>query len=162
MPIGGSVAGFRVGVPPVVYNGPGDVVSGANNWWGLRAYNAAAIGNNAIRLRRDSDNAEQNIATVSGGGLDSSAITTFKGAANLFVVKLYDQTASANDLTQSTAANQPQFLLSVLGSLPGIFFVRASSLYLVGSVHSLSQPYTTSTVTQRTGSFTSRQNVLAY
>ena len=38
------------------YAGPGNVISGASAWWGLRGYSAAAVGANAVQLRRDSDN----------------------------------------------------------------------------------------------------------
>src|SRR5262245_56094963 len=102
MPIGGSVAHYRVIPPAAPYaGGPGDVVSGAVAYWGLRAYTTAAIGNNAIRLRRSSDNAEQDFATVLGGGLDLTSISSFKGAFNLSVVKLYDQTGGGNDMVQA-------------------------------------------------------------
>lgn len=113
---GGSVAGYRTPAVPVIYAGPGDVVSGAVGWWGLRAYSLLSIGINAIRLRRSSDNAEQNFVTVAGGGLDMTAINTFRGAASLFVVKLYDQSGNSRDMLQATAANQPAFTLNILGS----------------------------------------------
>lgn len=115
--VGGSVAGYR---SVAGYVGPGNLVPGATAWRGLRAYSDAVIGNNAVRLRRDSDNAEQDFVTVAGGGLDLPSITTFKGAANLLLVKLYDQTGNGNDLTQATAARQQVFALASLGSLPTI------------------------------------------
>lgn len=105
---------------PVVvpYVGPGDVVAGATTWWGLRAYTSASIGMNVVRLREDGGNTESDFSTITGGGLNLIAITAFKGGANLFVVKLYDQTGNGNDLSQTTAAFQPAFLLSGLGTLP--------------------------------------------
>lgn len=118
MVIGGSVVGYR----PVGYIGPGDIVSGADAWWGLRAYSFATAGSNAIRLRRNSDNAEQDFTTLANGNLDVDSISTFKGAADLFVVTLYDQTGNAVHITQATAASQPAFILSGLGSLPTITF----------------------------------------
>jgi hypothetical protein len=36
--------------PAASYTGPGDVVSGAKAWYGLRAYSAATAGTKAIRL----------------------------------------------------------------------------------------------------------------
>jgi hypothetical protein len=114
--IGGSLVGYRA--PAAVYSGPGDVVSGAGGWWGLRAYTAASIGANAVRLREDGGNTEQDFVTIAGGGLDLAAISTFKGANNLFVVTLYDQTGSGFDVTQVTAANQPDLILSGLGAFP--------------------------------------------
>jgi hypothetical protein len=119
----------------VPYVGPGDIVSGAYAWWGFRAYSLASIGGNAVRLRRTGDNAEQDFVTIAGGGLDLAAIATFKGAADLFVRTLYDQTGNGYDLVQATNGNQPAFTLSGIGSLPVFtfdgtddFFVSASSI----------------------------------
>ena len=69
----------------------------------------ANIGTKAIRLRRSSDNAEQDFFTIRGGGLDLSTIQTFKGADNLFCTTVYDQTGRGDDLSQSSAAAQPAF-----------------------------------------------------
>jgi hypothetical protein len=83
----------------------------------------ASIGANAIRLRRTGDNAEQDFVTVAGGGLDLAAITTFKGAASLFVVTLYDQTGNGRHLVTAGGSNQPAFTLAGIGgTLPIITF----------------------------------------
>ena len=106
----------------VGYEGPGDVVSGANGWWGLRAFTSATKGNNLIRLRRDGDNAEQNFASLStDGSLDVASIATFLAGASstkVTVVKLYDQAGSTGDMIAPSANEQPLFVLSGLGALP--------------------------------------------
>src|SRR5262245_17545162 len=155
MPIGGSVAGYRV--PAAPYVGPADIVSGATVWWGLRAYSNSALGSNVIRLRRSSDNAEQDFATVTGGGLDTSAITSFKGAASLFIVKLYDQTGGGRHVNQGTAANQPVFTLSDLGTLPTAAFTTFP-IYLQSLAANVTvvQPETCCIVCITTGSFTTQ------
>lgn len=66
----------------------------------------------AIRLRRDSDNAELNIGFNPQGGLDTAAVTAWLGAANGFIVTLYDQSGNNRNYTQTVAANQPAFVLS--------------------------------------------------
>lgn len=66
----------------------------------------------AIRVRRSSDNAEQDIGFTSSGDLDETALTAFVGSNNGFVVTWYDQSGNANNATQSTAANQPQIVSS--------------------------------------------------
>lgn len=68
--------GQQVGV---TYQGPGDVVSGATAWYGLRAYNAAyATGTNkAINVRRASDNTTQDINILTTGALDIASANTF-------------------------------------------------------------------------------------
>jgi hypothetical protein len=65
-----------------------------------------------IRVRRSSDNAEQDIGYTAGNVLDESALTTFVGANNGFVTTWYDQSGNANNATQSTAANQPKIVSS--------------------------------------------------
>src|SRR5262245_56688853 len=109
-------------VLPVTYTGPGDVVSGSIAWWGLRAYSQAKIGTNAIRLRASGDSAESDFVTVSGGGLDLTGISNFQTThgGNLFVVKIYDQTGTGNDVQQTAAGAQPPFSFNALGSFPAI------------------------------------------
>jgi hypothetical protein len=64
----------------------------------------------AIRVRRSSDNTEQDIGFTALGNLDESALTTFVGANNGFVTTWYDQSGNARNATQSTAANQPRIV----------------------------------------------------
>lgn len=77
-----------------------------------------------LRVRRDSDNAEQDIGR-DGQGLDESALTSFCSGANCFVTTRYDQSGSGRNLTQSTTSNQPKIYDSSTGvllasnSLPG-------------------------------------------
>ena len=70
-----------------------------------------AYSGSAIRVRRSSDNTEQDIG-FSSGNLDTSALTTFCSGTNGFVTTWYDQSGNANDATQATAANQPQIVSS--------------------------------------------------
>jgi hypothetical protein len=81
--------------------------------YSLRKLRNAYTGS-AIRVRRSSDNTEQDIGFV-GNDLDTTALTTFVGAGNGFVVTWYDQSGNANNATQTTQANQPQIVSS--GSL---------------------------------------------
>lgn len=68
---------------------------------------------NAIKVRRSSDNAEQNIG-FTGSEIDSSSLLTFVGAGDGFVTTAYDQ-AGSNNFTQTTANRQPKVVAS--GSL---------------------------------------------
>jgi len=65
-----------------------------------------------IRVRRSSDNTEQDIGYDGSNVLDEAALTTFVGANNGFVTKWYDQSGNSNHAIQSTAANQPQIVTS--------------------------------------------------
>lgn len=152
-------------VTPSTYLGPGDVVSGAVSWYGLRAYSRATIGSNAIRLRRTSDNSEQDFATTgnSNGGVSIAAINTFAGGStNLYVVTLYDQ-ISSNNVTQSVSSNQLLFystgfsatLPAILGTSNAEWITRANSI-------GQSQPLTISSVEKRTGNFTTQSDVLSW
>jgi hypothetical protein len=67
---------------------------------------------NSIRVRRSSDNTEQDIGFTSAGNLDTTALTTFVGANDGFVTRWYDQSGNAKNATQTTAANQPKIVSS--------------------------------------------------
>lgn len=146
MPIGGG-GGFIL----ASFVGPGNIVTGAIGWWGLRAYSAARVGTAAIRLRRDSDSAESDFNTLTNGNLDAASISTFKGAANLFVTTLYDQTGNGNNVVQATAANQPSLILSGIGNFPVIRFSSGGESWLeyVAGI-TQAQPLTSSWVAKRT------------
>jgi hypothetical protein len=131
------------------YVGPGDIVPSATGWWGLRAYSAASIGTNAVRLRENGGNTEQDFATIAGGGLPLDTIATFKGANNLFVTKLFDQTGNGFDKGQTTAALQPELTLAGLGLLPVMTFTGSESLST--GLGNVSQIYSISAVAIRTG-----------
>jgi len=81
-----------------------------------RAYSLRKIRNlysgSAIRVRRASDNAEQNIGFDINGDLDTAALTTFCSGTNGFVAIWYDQSTGSFDATQTTAINQPQIVSS--------------------------------------------------
>ena len=62
-----------------------------------------------IRVRRASDNVEQDIGFINEGTaywIDENALVTFTGASKSYVVKIYDQGLTANDAIQNTALNQ--------------------------------------------------------
>jgi hypothetical protein len=74
---------------------------------------------NCIRIRRSSDDAEQDIG-FSGDDLDTAAISSFVGANSAYIVTWYDQAGSARNATQATAANQPRIVnAGVLDSKDG-------------------------------------------
>lgn len=76
----------------------------------LRKLNSSYSGN-CIRVRRSNDNAEQDIGFVNNA-IDTASLKTFVSSANGFVTKWYDQSGNGNDLSQATAANQPQLVAS--------------------------------------------------
>ena len=78
-----------------------------------------------IRVRRSSDNSEQDIGPTLGGNLNTTALTTFCGASSCFVMTWYDQSGNARDATQTTTANQPRIVnAGVLDTLNTIATLR--------------------------------------
>lgn len=65
----------------------------------------------AIRVRRSSDSAEQNIGFVNNN-LDTASLLAFCGAGSGFVTTWYDQSGNGRNASQSTTANQPQIVSS--------------------------------------------------
>ena len=61
----------------------------------------------AIRVRRSSDNTEQDIG-FNGINLDTSSLTSFCGSGNGFVTTWYDQSGNNLNFYNSTAVYQPQ------------------------------------------------------
>jgi len=97
---------------PIPFTGLLDTYSGA-----AVAYSAArrlrtAYTGSLIRVRRSSDNAEQNIGYDINNVLDETALTTFVGAGDGFVTTWYDQSGNTKNATQSTAINQHRIVSS--------------------------------------------------
>lgn len=88
---------------------PLDLVAGATFAVSTRKLRSAYAGY-AIRVRRSSDNTEQDIG-FSGDDLDVTSMLSFVGANNGFVVCMYDQVSgSTNKAYQSSATIQPQIV----------------------------------------------------
>ena len=85
-----------------------DSYPNASAAYSLRKLRSAYAGN-CIRVRRSSDNTEQNIGFVNNA-LDTTTLLTFCGVGNGFVTTWYDQSSNGNNATQTTAANQPQIV----------------------------------------------------
>jgi len=87
-----------------------DTYPNASVAYSLRQLRTAYSGS-AIRVRRSSDNAEQDFGFVNNV-LDTASLLTFCGVGNGFVTTWYDQSGNANNAVQTTAANQPQIVTS--------------------------------------------------
>ena len=104
----------------------------------------SAYSGSAIRVRRSSDNAEQDIG-FSGANLDTTALTTFCSGTNGFVTTWYDQSGSGVNATQTTAVNQPQIVSSgnilLQNVKPTIVFSGfANSLTLSSNIYNNTTP----------------------
>jgi hypothetical protein len=83
-----------------------DLYPGAAAAYSLRLLDKDYTGS-AIRVRRATDNAEQDIGFDDNGDLDTTSLATFCSGTDGFVKTWYDQSGNANDLTQSAGDNQP-------------------------------------------------------
>lgn len=115
-----------------------------------------AYSGSSIRVRRDSDNAEQDIGFDEFGLLDTAAMLTFTGAGSGFVTTYYDQSGNGNDLTQSTSALQFRIVLSGVvevssNGLPCFQRTALSNIMFLDSTFAFPSVYTHLIVT-RSGS----------
>lgn len=99
---------------------PGIVAGGANNVPGIVFLNDLPVAPKAVyslrklistatmsvRVRRSTDNAEQDIG-FDGDSFDESALTTFAGVGSAYIRTFYDQSGNGFDAVQATNANQP-------------------------------------------------------
>jgi hypothetical protein len=161
------------------YSGPGDVVSGAFAWWGLRAYSnalansgvsttpvidvvGATSGSCTIFLKGDGTGAVD-LTTAGAGGLGNqcaSGATTFCTVTNASctISKMYDQsgglqcTGAPCPIVQGTVASQPGLTFNCQNGFPCVngTSVAAQNLCTSATPTSLSQPITLTSVVKPT------------
>ena len=85
-----------------------------------------------MRVRRSSDNTEQDIGYGGDGWLDEAALLSFVGAGSGYVKTWYDQSGNSRDVSQATTANQPRIVnagvLEEVGSHPTPYFTGTTML----------------------------------
>ena len=123
-----------------------------------------------VRVRRSSDNAEEDIKFTNQGLLDTAQLTAFIGANNGLVTTWYDQSPSRFPVTQATAAFQPTLVSSgtvnTINGKPTVAFLKSSTQYLdnTSAVSVLSSmavaSYTTATYAGFAGLVTDTANVI--
>lgn len=87
-----------------------DTYGGAEVAYSLRRLSGAYTGA-AIKVRRGSDNATQDIGFV-GEDLDTTALSSFIGSDSAYVERWYDQSGNGNNAVQTTTAFQPIIALA--------------------------------------------------
>ena len=87
-----------------------DTYSGASVAYSLRKLSSSYSGS-AIRVRRSSDNTEQDIGFTSNV-LDTASLLSFVGSNDGYVTTWYDQSGNSADATMATAVNQPRIVSS--------------------------------------------------
>lgn len=146
---------------PPSYQGPGDIVSGATVWVGLRAYSSGDRGNRLVNVCIPADVACADL--ISDVGTGALVIPTIGGSSCSVVtctVKIFYDRSGANacsssacDFTQSTIANRATLIVSCVNSLP-CARVAGAATYTTGGSGNLVQPNWVSAVVTRTAAFT--------
>lgn len=131
-----------------------DTVTGAEAAYSLRLLRSAYSGD-AIRVRRSSDNTQQDIGFDGSGDLDTSALTSFVGAGDGFLATWYDQSGNGRNATQSTWADQPKIVESGTVSVdssgnPRAVFSGSQDIGADFNPTTLSQPTYFTLVAERT------------
>ena len=121
--IGGGVLGDVKVASGGGYTGPGDIVSGADDWYGLRAYNSATRGNALINVCNSTGGTDQGCSDMSSdpttGALVSKTIASITCPGTNCTIKIYyDQGSKGLNLTQSTIDSRMLLLASCNGALP--------------------------------------------
>lgn len=128
-----------------------DNYSGAAAAYSVRKLSSSYTGS-ALRVRRSSDNAEQDIGFV-GLDLDTTALASFVGAGNGFVTKWYDQSGNANNGINTIANDQPRIVnsgtIDIVNLLPCINFVSGDFFNLSSPISTLNINYSAFTVGRR-------------
>lgn len=104
---------------------------------------------NCIRVRRSSDNAEQDIGFVNKY-LDTSSLKSFITTNTGYIVTWYDQSGNGRNATQATAGNQPRVLIAgaftYQHGLPVMVYTSSSSTFLEISSSPLANTSTPTTL----------------
>lgn len=155
----GSLTTLGAGGPPAGgggggYTGPGDIVSGAAFWVGLRAYSSSIAAGGTQKLaniRNTVTNETCDIIVASNGGFGNVAscsgssnglsVATFcaLSSGTCKIAELYDQTGNGVHFLQTTAANQPTLNQSCIGSLPCVQSA-GSPVFMTATTTTQAQP----------------------
>lgn len=111
--------------PVAAFEGPLDDYTTPFRAYSLRRLLTSYTGP-AIRVRRTTDSAEQDINFTAMGVLDTSALASFADTGSAYVTTWYDQSGNERHLTQTTTAAQPRIVNSGVvdtsGGLPSVVF----------------------------------------
>ena len=96
--------------------------------YSLRALNSAYTGA-AIKVRRSSDNSEQDINLLYDGSLNTDSLLDFVGSGSGYVTTWYDQSGNGINANQSSASKQPIIassgVINTLNGKPTMQFISA-------------------------------------
>ena len=136
-----------------------DTYSGAGVAYSLRKLKSDYAGS-AIRVRRSSDNTEQDIGFVNNQ-LDTASLTSFIGANNGFITRWYDQSGNSVTASQAVASQQPRIVnagtVESHGGKPSMWFIPGGNQVLTTttnvSVGSYMSTFIVSKMDETTGGY---------
>lgn len=112
---------------------PLDTVNNVAAAYSLRQLRSAYAGS-AVRVRRSSDNTEQDIGFSSNGEFDSTAFSAFVGAGVGYVRTWYDQSGTGKISGQATPASQPSITLNAINNKPALTFDGTNDFFSGGDI----------------------------
>ena len=120
-------------VNPYSFNPPLlDTYTDAALAFSLRKVRSAYTGS-AIRVRRSSDNTEQDIGFDANGNLDETALLNFVGAGSGFVRTWYDQSTNGFNAGNATTGQQPRIVnagtIDKVNGKPALYFFTGTASY---------------------------------
>lgn len=118
----------------------------------------------AIRVRRSSDNNEQDIGFTPAGNLDETALTNFTSGTDGYITTWYDQSGNNNNLIKTTAINQPQIVgtgvIFKINTKPYLYFSGQSQMEFTSSLNFTSVNSSLFIVNQRLNSINLNDAIL--
>lgn len=117
--------------------------TGLESAWSVGRRLRTAYTGPIIRVRRSSDNAEQDFyGTGAGGAVSASAVAAFCGAGDGFLTTIYGQAGNSRNLTQSSTTIQPIVCESGVGVTAG---GKLAAKFVAATAHRMSVASSTAT-----------------
>lgn len=121
----------------VSFTGALDSLStGLESAWSVGRRLRTGYTGNIIRVRRSSDNTEQDFGYLASGAVDVAAVAAFCGVGDGFLTTIYDQSGLGRNLIQTSSVNQPSVVSSGVantknGKLTAVF--NSQNMYVTPS-----------------------------
>lgn len=87
----------------------------------------------AVRVRRSSDSAEQDIGFNGSGEFDDTAFSSFVGGGTGYVRTWYDQSGSGRNITQVTTTKQPTLYLNAINGKASVLLDGTDDILIFSS-----------------------------
>jgi hypothetical protein len=146
-----------------IYNGPGNIVSGADMYYSCTfAYTSAYANgtNKTCQLQRADNNATYDMVALTTGLSDAAGAATFCAGTTCGILKMYQQAGgSGQDVSQASKVTQATLVFNCFGTLPCVRNTGTSNSFAT-TMPTATQPITMLAATSRTGDYTDYQSAL--